>query len=257
MGLAHSPRIPTDNLKVYLDISNSKCVDATQTISSSTRLKNLVDTSFEFKSSFTDATSLSNMSFVLDGDTYVYDQVSVSGGDPGWNSVTTINRVENYSNIAWFKYNYGSSYQRSENIYGGGFSGQDSFYLSPAGTSENHGILRYSNDTSPANSNNAIAITGAHGGNDGNWHMFASTDTGGDGNKTTKFYIDGVLKATATSNASHITWTGETGYMTWGSWNTSYGNFGGRTNLYMYYEKVLSGDEIKTIFNATRGRFGI
>ena len=255
MGLAHSPRIPTDNLKVYLDISNSKCVDATQTISSSTRLKNLVDTSFEFKSSFTDATTLSNMSFVLDGDTYVYDQVSVNDGEPGWSSVTTINRVENYSNIAWFKYNYGSEYQRGDNIYGGGFSGQESFYLSPSGTNADHGILRYSNNN-PYSSSNAYTILGTHGGNDGNWHMFASTDTGGDGNKTTKFYIDGVLKATQTSNASYITWTGAA-YMTWGTWNTSYGNFGGRTNLYMYYEKVLSEDEIKTIFNATRGRFGV
>ena len=41
--------------------------------------------------------------------------------------------------------------------------------------------------------------------NDGNWHMFSSTDTGGDGNQTTKFYVDGVLKQTGTQWFSRYT----------------------------------------------------
>ena len=252
MAISYNPRIVTDNLKVYLDVSNSKCVDATQTVSSSTRLKNLVDTSFEFYSPYTDATTLSNMSFVLDGDNYVYDQVSVSGGEPGWASVSTFPRSYEYTFISWFKYNYGSSYQRNDNIYGGGFSGQTSFYLSQGGTSANHGVLRYSQ----AGGTNSYSLTNTYGGNDGNWHMFASTDTGGDGNQTTKFYLDGVLKGTVTSNASYVAPIGNS-TMTWGSWSGDYGNFGGRTNLYMYYDRVLSVEEIQQNFNATRSRFSI
>jgi hypothetical protein len=252
MGVSYNPKIVTGSLKVFLDTSNKKCVDASQSITTSTRLKNLVDTSFEFYSPYTDATTLSNMSFVLDNGNYVYDQVSVSGGYPGWSSISTFPRVDNYTFICWFKYNYGASYQRAENIYGGGFYGATSFYLSPAGTSSLHGLLRYSD----AGGTNSYTVVDSNGGNDGNWHMFASTDTGGDNAQVSKFYVDGILKQTGTSGATYDTPDTAT-YMTWGSWSQGYGNFGGRTNCYMYYDRVLSDDEILQTFNALRGRFGV
>ena len=252
MALFHSPKIPTDSLRVFLDISNPRCVDASQSIISTTRLKNLVNPSEEFDIPFTDSTTLGNMSFVQDNGLYVYDQVSVAGGEPGWESTFSPTRVDNYTFIMWFKYNYGSTYQRGDNIYGGGFNGRTSFYLSPAGTSDDHGVLRYSD----AGGTNSYSLIAPYGGNDGNWHMFASTDTGGDGAQVTKFYVDGILKVTGTSPVNHDTPDGAAN-MTWGSWSTDYGNFGGRTNIYLYYERVLSDNEIKQVYNAHKGRFGL
>lgn len=247
MSYSFGKSIITDGLVAYFDISNPNCVDATQSIDVNTRLNNLAGGSMQMQPH---DTTNGNMTFVLDNGLYVYDQNGINGGDPGWKSTSNLTRVDDYTFVCWFKYNYGSFYQRSENIYGGGFSSRTSFYLSPGGTSIQHGVLRYS-DASSANSYNVI---GDNGGNDGNWHMFASTDTGGDGNQTTKFYIDGVLKQTGTSNASHDTPDGSA-QMTWGSWSLGYGNMNARSNCYMYYERTLSNNEILDIYNTLKRRF--
>jgi hypothetical protein len=247
------PNIPTDNLKFFVDVSNPKCVDASQTIDADTRLNNLVGGNEQFKPYQGGSTTYTNMSFVEDNGSYVYNQVGTNDGYPGWVSLgDAITRVDDYSFVCWFKYNYGSSYQRSNNIYGGGFHGETSWYLSPSGTSASHGVLRYSD----AGGTNSYQVTSAaNGGNDGNWHMFGATDTGGDGNQTTKVYIDGVLKQTATSNSSHDT-PDNNALLVWGSWSQTYGNFGGRSNCFMYYEKVLSADEMLRIYNGMKKRFG-
>ena len=250
MGLNHSPRLPTDGLKVVLDVNNSKCVDATQTITSGTRLKNLIDSSFEFNSPYTDATTLAAMSFVQENGQYVYNQVSTAGGEPGWASTSGFPRTDDYTFIVWFKWQSGSAYQRADNIYGGGFSGRTSFYLAPGGTSNSHGLLRYSD----AGGTNSYSVTSSHGLNDGNWHCLVGRDYGSDGAHTSEFWADGVLRQTGTSNASHDTPDGNS-TMTWGSWSTSYGNFGGRTNLYMYWDRALTEAEIKQVYTATRGKF--
>ena len=251
MGTFGGPNIIEDGLVAYFDVSNPKCVDATQTIDSNTRLNNLIGGTMQMKPY---DTTNGNMTFVLDNGSYAYNQDGLNGGEPGWESTSNPTRVDDYTFICWFKYNYGSpggSVQRAENIYGGGFNSQTSFYLSPGGYSPQHGVLRYSD----AGSANSYSVTNSNnGGNDGNWHMFASTDTGGDGNQTTKFYVDGVLKQTGTSNASHDTPDGSS-QMVWGSWSRTYGNFTGRTNCYMYYERTLSDIEILNTYNALKSRF--
>ena len=247
MGFSRGPKIATNGLVAYFDVSNPKCVDATQTIDSNTRLNNLVGGTLKMQPY---DTSNGNMSFVSENGSYVYDQNGINGGYPCWNSTINPTRVDNYTFICWFKYNYGGGTQRGNNIYGGGFNGRTSFYLSPSGTSSSHGVLKYSD----AGSANGYSVTGNNGGNDGNWHQFASTDEGGDGNQTTKFYIDGVLKQSGTSNGSYDTPDG-TSQMTRGSWSNTYGNFNGRSNCYMYYERTLSADEILDVYNATKGRF--
>ena len=200
----------------------------------------------------TNSNTLGNMTFVEDNGSYVYNQNAIEGsGEPSWKGINNPTRVDSYSFVCWFKYNYGSSYQRSENIYGGGFGSMTSFYLSPSGTSAAHGVLRYSD---AGGTNSYSVINSNNGGNDGNWHMFSSTDTGGDGNQTTKFYVDGVLKQTGTNNGSHDTPDG-TDTMIWGSWSGTYGNFNGRTNCFMYYERVLSDNEMLNIYNGMKRRF--
>ena len=253
MAFHYNPRIVTDGLVFLFDVSSSKCVDATQTIDANTRLNNLVGGSLQLQPEQTTAGTLGDMSFVKDGNLYVYDQVGTNASnEPGWKGTETVTAVDDYSFIGWYKYNIGSSNQRSDNIYGGGFNGRTSFYLSPGGTSTNSGALRYSE----AGSANSFSVTGNHGTTDGNWHMFATRDFGPDGNHTTQVYIDGEFVQTATSNASHDTVDGAESVV-WGNWSGTYGNMNGRTNLFMYYNRTLSANEIKQIYNATRGRFGL
>lgn len=241
------PNISTEKLAAYYDVSNPKCVDASQTIDSNTRLNNLAGGNLQMQPY---DTTNGNMTFVIDNGSYVYDQNGINGGYPGWWTTSNKSRVDDYTFVCWFKYTYGNSTQRTNNIYGGGFKSVTSFYLSPGGTSSSHGVLRYSD----AGGTNSYSVTGNNGGNDGNWHMFAATDEGPDGSHTTKVYIDGVLKQTGNSNASHDTPDWDT-QMTWGSWSLTYGNMNARSNCYMYYERTLSADEILAIYNGTKKRF--
>lgn len=251
MSAHANPNMITDGLVAYFDVNNSRCVDASQTITTDTRLNNLVKGGLDVKmQSRGETDSYGNMSFVKENGVYVYDQNGINGGYPGWLSTNTVTRVDDYTFICWYKYNYGASYQRSNNIYGGGFSGRTSFYLSPGGTSANHGVLRYSD----ASSANAYGRYANYGGNDGEWHMFAATDAGGDGAHTTRFFLDGVLKGTVTSNADHDTPDGN-GTFTWGSWSGSYGNMNARSNCYMYYERTLTDKEIMENFVQMKSRF--
>lgn len=249
MGIAYSPKIPKD-LKFYFDINNPKCIadpgNTTIVAGGTTQLNCLVS---DLKLNAYDNTN-NNMTFVQDNGSWCYNQVSTNGGEPGWYGTPNIQRVDNYTFISWYKYQPGASYQRADNIYGGGFNGKTSFYLSPGGTNNSHGVLRYSD----AGSTNAYSLTSGYGGNNGEWHMFAATDSGGDGNHTTTFYIDGVLKGNVTSNASHNT-PDNVEQVTWGSWSITYGNFGGKANCYMYYERALSSTEIMDIYLAMKGRF--
>jgi hypothetical protein len=250
MAFARGPQIVRDGLKVYLDVSNNKCVDYTQPITSGTTLTNLVDKSIRFVPY--DA-SAGNMMFDNEGNQYVYKQNGLNGGEPGWMSENPITTVPNYTFIIWFKFLTGVSNQRGENIYGGGFSGVTSMYLSSGGTSNAHGYLRYSNGGSIG----SYSHTTPYGINDGNWHCMATVDSGVDSNKTTKFYVDGELKHTYSSiPVDHVSMVGDK-TMTWGSWALTYGNFTGSSAMYMYYEKALLDEQILQNFNATKSRFGL
>lgn len=247
MGFNRGPKIVTDGLVAYFDVASTRCVDASQGLTSSTRLKNLAGGDLEMVPY---DTTNSNMSFVIDNGNYVYDQNGINGGYPGWYGSINQARTDDFTFICWFKYTYGSSNQRSNNIYGGGFSGRTSFYLSPGGTSSSHGVLRYSD----AGSANAYSRTGAYGGNDNTWHQFAAVDSGPDGAHSTEVFIDGVSKGTTTSNASFDTPDG-TGQFTWGSWSLTYGNMNARSNCYMYYNRALSDNEILQNYNTIKNRF--
>lgn len=245
--------IVTEGLAVFLDVNNPDCVQANRntTITSGVRLRNLMDPTFEFAPN--DVTN-NNMLFEIDNGRYVYRQIGTNGGSPDWYATTVRERRDNYSFNVWFKYNYGGGTQRANNIYGGGFRSRTSFYLSPGGTSSFHGALRYS-DAGGANgySSGTSTVTG----NDGNWHMFTAVDTGGDGAHNTKVYIDGNNVSNTNSNGSHDTPDGD-GTMCWGSWSGGYGNMNARSNLYMYYEnKVLTQEEIRQNYEATRHLFGV
>ena len=247
MGFYRGPNIVREGLVAYYDVASSRCVDASQPIDANTRLNNLAGSTVQMQPY---DISNSNMSFVLENGSYVYNQNGINGGYPGWYSTELQSRTDNYTFICWFKYTYGSSNQRANNIYGGGFSGRTSFYLSPSGTSSSHGVLRYSD----AGSANAYSLTDNFGGNDNQWHMFAAVDTGGDGAHSTELFIDAISKGTATSNTSYDTPDGNAQF-TWGSWSITYGNFNGRSNCFMYYDRALSADEIMQNYKTISNRF--
>ena len=247
MGFYRGPNIVRDGLVAYYDVASTRCVDASTTITTNTRLNNLAGGTMQMIPY--DITN-SNMSFVIDNGNYVYNQNGINGGYPGWYSSITQSRTDNYTFICWFKYTYGASNQRSNNIYGGGFNSRTSWYLSPSGTSISHGVLRYSNGGSA----DYYSLTGAYGGNDNTWHQFAAVDTGPDGAHTTEVFIDGVSKGSVTSNTNYDTPHGS-GQMVWGSWSNTYGNFNGKSNCFMYYNRALDSSEIVHNYNVTKSRF--
>lgn len=253
MGIFRGPDLPREDLKVHLDVASIRCYQegvVDSGLSSGQKIYNLVknDTIEYF---YNDQGTEAYQDIVEHNGNLVLRHNAYDGTnrDTTWRANTGITRVNSYTFVSWFKFD--NSGQQSENIYGGGFDGRTSFYMSPSGTSENHGVLNYSD----AGSANAWSTTSNHGANDGNWHMRAYTTTGPDvGVQTTKFYVDGVLKQTGTSNSSHDNPDG-TGTMRWGSWTGGYGNMEGDLNCFLYYERVLSDDEILQIYNGTRRRF--
>lgn len=250
-GSSSGLSIPTRNLKVLLDVNNPNCVDATQPITNTTMLNNLYGwTNVNF---IANSSGVAGMSYVLDANTgnYNYAQIGTGALDSGWLSATAP-MTTNFTFHCWFKYAPGAT-QRSENIYGGGWNGKTSFYLAPSGTSSSHGVLRYSDSGS---SGSYSRTNSSWGGNDGNWHLFSSVDRGTDDNKWTYFYIDGELKDAHERVTGHIVPDG-LNQMTWGSWSITYGNFGGESNLYMYYDIDQTDAEVRRVFQATRSRFGV
>ena len=276
MAFRRGSQIVTNGLVTYFDVANPKCVDATQAIDANTRLNNLAGDGMQMRPEDHENGSNTLMSFVLDNGNYVYDQDGVTDFDgtdeasrtaspnPAWKSTTGRARVDEYTFICWFKYTYGTGNQRvGENIYGGGFQSRTSFFLSPGGSSANHGALRYPDNNGGDGENkfqtDKIELVANHGANDNEWHMFATTDSGGDDVQLTTVYIDGVEVDSGTpatdGSGTHDTPNQTNATMIWGGWSATYGNFNGRSNCFMYYERALSASEILQNYNALKYKF--
>ena len=253
MGIFRGPNLPKGSLKVLLDVGSPRCYQAAVAdtgLPSGTKLYNLVKNS-SVSYFYNDVGTEAYQDVVEHNGTLVLRHNAYDGTnrDTTWRGYEITARTNSYTFISWFKFD--NTGQQSENIYGGGFTGETSFYMSPGGTSASHGVLNYS-DAGGTNSSSTVAD---HGANDGNWHLRAYTVTGPDvGVQTTKFYVDGVLKQTNTSNSSHDNPDG-TQYLRWGSWTNTYGNLEGDLNHFIYYERVLSDDEILQVYNATKSRY--
>ncbi len=251
MALHHNPRIVTDGLKVLIDVADQRCNSQTTAgaLSSGHRLYNLADTSY--------VEYLYN-----DNSTEAYQEIEIHRGNPvlfhnafdgvnrdtTWRANTTSARHNSYTFVCWYKFE--NSGQQSANIYGGGFDQRTNFYMSPSGTSESDGVLAYSDGGSVANFS-----SNPGGGNDGQWHMRAFTMTGPDvGIQTLKYYRDAELKSTQNSADTHDNPDGN-GLLRWGSWSNGYGNMKGHLNGLMYYDKVLSQEQLEQIYLATKTRY--
>ena len=253
MAILRGPVLPKGDLKVVIDVGSPRCYQAAVADSglpSSTKLYNLVNGS-PISYLYNDQSTEAYQDVVAHNGTLVLRHNAYDGTnrDTTWRADVTIPRVHHYTFISWFKFD--NSGQQSENIYGGGFDGKTSFYMSPSGTSASHGVLNYSD----AGGTNGFSTVADHGANDGNWHLRAYPVTGPDvGVQTTKFYVDGVLKQTGTSNSSHDNPDGNA-YMRWGSWTGGYGNLEGDLNHFIYYERILTDAEILQVYNATKSRY--
>lgn len=251
MALHHNPRIVTDGLKVLIDVADSSCNSAAAgTVPNDHRLYNLADKSY-IEYLYNDQNTESQQTFVdYRGNLMLYHEAwnGTNTYYTTWRGNIASARHDSYTFISWFKFdNVG---QRSGNIYGGGFTGQTSFYMSPGGTSESDGVLLYSD----AGSTNGYS-TNPGGGNDNQWHMRAFTVTGPDvGVQTAKYYRDAQLISTVNSNSSHDNPDGN-GEIRWGSWTNTYGNMTGNLNGFMYYGRVLPQSELQQIYDATKTRY--
>jgi|TARA_R100000084_G_scaffold99430_1_gene53804 hypothetical protein len=261
MSVSHNnTSVITDDLVLYIDVNNPKCVDASADITSSTKLKNLAGGSYsDIQLGVYDSGAVPEMQFIKHEQTglWIYDQdgVSDTGEAPGWISDANYDRTDddnNFTFICWYKYPHGNSTQRAQNIYGGGFQSKTSFYLSPGGTSSSRGVLRYPNSgTSGAGNFSSTTFSSKE-----QWICFAATDRNvPSGTYETKRYFNGVLIGTNTASASFVAPTGNNKF-TWGSWSGSYGAATMEANLFMYYNRVLTDEEIMHNYLATREKFG-
>tara|TARA_R100000081_G_C4778287_1_gene149925 strand:- start:193 stop:999 length:807 start_codon:yes stop_codon:yes gene_type:complete len=261
MSVSHNnTSVITDDLVLYIDVNNPKCVDASADITSSTKLKNLAGGSYsDIQLGVYDSGAVPEMQFIKHEQTglWIYDQdgVSDTGEAPGWISDANYDRTDddnNFTFICWYKYPHGNSTQRAQNIYGGGFQSKTSFYLSPGGTSSSRGVLRYPN-TGTTGAGNFSSTTFS---SKEQWICFAATDRNVPGGTyETKRYFNGVLIGTNTASASFVAPTGNNKF-TWGSWSGSYGAATMEANLFMYYNRVLTDEEIMHNYLATREKFG-
>jgi len=261
MSASHnSPKVVTDDLVLYIDVNNPKCVDASAALTSSTKLKNLAGGSYsDIQLGVYDSGAVPEMQFIKHEQTglWIYDQdgVSDTGENPGWLSDANYDRTDddnNYTFMCWYKYPFGNSTQRAQNIYGGGFQSKTSFVLTWSGTSASRGVLRYpTSGTTGSYSNTSTQFSSNE-----QWVCFAATDRNvGGGTYETKFYFNGQPFGTSTAGATFVAPTGNNKF-TWGSWSGGYGAATMKSNLFMYYNRTLTAEEILHNYESTRERFG-
>lgn len=269
MAVYFGPKVAAlDGLKVYIDVNNPKCLgNPDASVSSSTRLYNLAydpldssaDVPYLYPSG--NSTGHAQMSFpTWNGRRVAYQDARAAGAgaDPGWyGSMSQSSRVGSYTFSSWFKYRRGSSYQLAENIYGGGFQSQTSFYMCWGGTANDAGVLHYSPSNVQNFSHGYAPGTNGPGGSTNLWHHHVySTYWGGSaGTWESRFYVDGELKNESTNQNSYTPWT--SGTMTWGSWSGGYGNFSGFMNHFMYFERQISNQEVALLYNTQRKFYGV
>ena len=263
MGLAHSPKIITDNLVLCLDSANTKSYSG-----SGSTWKDLSGNGYDAiktgdRVSYSSAESAWEFTGTTDTSSngiYITELNYVSGSSDA---------IPNLTLESWIKCNSGTtshssdqriilSFDRSAvfrfsigNDVVNGVAGKPVFGFDATGTVVDISASSYSGDL-----------------RDDAWHQVCVTFD----SSNVKFYIDGTLVHTSTGSYGSIgsqTESSETPRYGWignGSEATSAGSnnsavpgdlFYGFISKINYYYKTLSDAEIKQNFNAIRGRYGI
>lgn len=267
MAATYGNFVPQDGLTLYIDVNNPRCLEnPTNPVGSGTRLYNLAytkDSTLDcpYLTPSGNATGWANMSFPVENGKRVAFQdayTAGAGNDPGWlGNMVDSTRVASYTFSSWFKYKRGATEQIAENIYGGGFNSQTSFYMCWGGTANDAGVLHYSPGNVQNYSQGYTPGDDGPGGITHQWHHHVYTTSwgGSPGTWESSFYVDGELKSFLDDRDLYTPWT--SGQITWGSWSGGYGNYTGYMNLFMYYERTLSAAEIKVLYNNQKLMMGL
>ena len=221
MGIGYNTSIVRDGLVLYLDAANRKSYSGTGT-NVFDLAKNLNNSVLTNGASYN---STNNGYFNFDG---INDCIVVN------NNANILSKTS-YTKIAWF---YPTSFSTGNNIISGGNSGQHAFWL--GGTDK----LRagHNSQWSTVVSNTTLVLN--------TWYFGAvtfNTSTGW------VLYLNGNQESTS---GSLTTFNGNQEILI-GAYSTGGNVFTGRIAKALVYNRVLTAQEIKTNFEATRGRYGI
>ena len=233
MGLAHSPRIVTDNLVLALDAANTKSYPGSGT-------------------TWTDLSGKGN-NVTLSGSGISYDSTDGGGSivfdgtnGQGTSSIN-LNTMNNGGSLEiWCRITDTSGYRH----IGGWRSNTYGFYmllLSGNGQMEARAKSSNSNTVDIISSDYGTAFWAD------NWNHIVLTVSGSD-NKT-RFYLNGSLVATSTSTLGTL--TSNTSFELMKTANLSSATSGGRLSQVRVYDDALSDSEVTQNFNTHRGRYGI
>jgi hypothetical protein len=231
MGIAYNPRIVTDGLRVSYDTGNVKCYPGSGNTLFS--LNGTEDASTTTIATATDATAGTILNH--NSSTAITVNLSPNVNHEVWSMMLWVRSTgttpSNYRNIV-----------RLEQTGGPGY-----FYIIDTRQTTNTYVLGvqkdyYVNSWYTYDFNNQTQWTAQ-----GWWCIGVSHN-----NTVFKSYVNGDLKNTQTQTRSVVDYTNLTQIRI----NPSSGN-----TVYMgplfFYDKILTDDEFKQNFNATRGRFGI
>ena len=238
MGLAHSPRIVTDNLVLAFDAGNTKSYPGSGTT--------WTDLMGNTNGTLTNGPTYSSDNggyFDFDG-TNDYVQVSASS-DLNFGT-------GNFTIEGWFNKGATTALQTllcSNKYFINGNNGNWILRISSAtqiafATYDGTGNIEYSE----LNASTSVDT----------WHHFALVREG-TGTNETKFYLDGVLKGSITITKS-LTDAGTNGLRIGEESDGGPGNahFNGKiSNVKIYKGKGLTATEVEQNYNALRGRYGI
>lgn len=230
MGLAHSPSIVTDGLALYLDAANAKSYPGTGTT--------WFDLSGNNKNAIKNGTQSPDYP-QFNNNYFTFTDGVTSGANYSRFDVSSIPSFSSLSAFAWYRT---SNTTASKTIIR---MNNSDFELSVNGSSTVFATAGTNwNDISVSKGNQTNAT-------DGNWHQIGLTFTGA----TLKGYFDSSefaqsIRSTSTTTASGILRIGTRD-------DFSAQHYVGDIALIAVYSRVLTPDEIKQNYAATRGRFGL
>lgn len=224
--------IPTNGLVLSLDAQNTNLYATSPT------------TAYDVSGEGNNGTMLNGVQYVGDG-----------GGSWKFDGVNDFINVPNSSSLQvtgdqtlvfWV---YPERRDRRQNFYNKAYGGEGTITYEPGGS------LNYYWGTNGGNSSpyQGVGTTGSPMATLNTWYFVVLVRELSTPSRTVKWYIDGVLNRTV--SASYTSATAGSAPITIGTGYTN--RFLGKVGLVYQYNTALTQDEITTIYNATKSRYGI
>ena len=225
MGLAHSPKIITDNLVLYLDAANTKSYGGSGTT--------WTDIKSSYSLTFTSTFSSDNVgSFDFDGT----DDYADMSADSGWTNFGT----DPFTIEVWYRPH---TYSQYETLVGSKGSGDGTWQLDFNGS----GNIRFQRTISSTFVDSSISF-------ESNIWKQVVVVREGTGTNQFKIYSNGDLNTTGTFDSN----LNATNQLRIGrNRGAAYYYDGNISVVRIYKNKALTASEVAQNFNALRGRYGI